>query len=171
MQSNFWAGSKNSDRHKHFGTCKRTRHYSLLQCDEGYSWFYPILISNTLSLSLKVFLVQCLIMKVPRQMSMSKLRFSFIFGYFVYYYDSLNSMISPHNLQASLQNNKSTAKARPCKYLVNIYRVCFYVGAPMLLAKVSHILYLDLMCKTYLNFEVFVLINNSGSVLQHSSLN
>ena len=26
MQSNFWAGSKNLDRQKHFGTCKRTRH-------------------------------------------------------------------------------------------------------------------------------------------------
>jgi hypothetical protein len=25
MQSNFWAGSKKLDRH--FGTCKRTRHY------------------------------------------------------------------------------------------------------------------------------------------------
>ena len=26
MQLNFWAGSKNLDQHKTFGTCKRTRH-------------------------------------------------------------------------------------------------------------------------------------------------
>ena len=143
------------------------RIYILIHCycmmKDICSWFYPILLSN----QYQIFFVlegfsRLMFNYLPRQMSMS-----ISFCFFLYYYHSLNSMISS---QVSLQNNKSTAKAR-ARYLVNIYRVCFYVGAPMLLAKRFPILYLDLMCKTYLNFEVFVLINNSGSVLEHSILN